>query len=255
MHEGRDVLFMTLDTLRYDVAEQLFARGELPRFARLFPGGWEKRHAPASFTYASHQAFFAGFLPTPVAPGKHPRRFAIRFAGSETTTSDTTVFDAPDIVRGFSDLGYRTLCLGGVGFFDPSTPLGANLTASFDEVHFEPAFRVTEPDGFAHQIARLAERLRDVSERAFVFINVSSLHQPNRFYVDGKEHDDVDSHAAALRYVDSQLDALLEAFGERPLFAIVCSDHGTAYGEDGYVGHRIGHDVVWTVPYAEGVIR
>ena len=25
----------------------------------------------------------------------------------------------------------------------------------------------------------------------------------------------------------------------------------TAYGEDGYTGHRLGHSVVWTVPYAE----
>jgi hypothetical protein len=40
----------------------------------------------------------------------------------------------------------------------------------------------------------------------------------------------------------------------RPCFTIVCSDHGTAYGEDGYAGHRIGHDVVWTVPYADFVL-
>ncbi len=36
-----------------------------------------------------------------------------------------------------------------------------------------------------------------------------------------------------------------------PLLCILCSDHGTAYGEDGYHGHRLGHPVVWTVPYAE----
>ena len=255
MHQGRDVLFMTLDTLRYDVAERLFREGALPNFAKLFPGGWEKRHAPASFTYASHLAFFAGFLPTPVEPGKHPRRWAIRFAGSETTTPDTTVFDSSDVVRGFRELGYRTICIGGVGFFNPETPLGANLTASFDEVHFEAAFRVTERDGFARQIERLSERLGEIDERVFVFINVASLHQPNRFYVEGKAEDDVESHAAALRYVDSQLEPLLDAFGQRSVFAIVCSDHGTCYGEDGYVGHRIGHDIVWTVPYAEGVIR
>lgn len=255
MHQGRDVLFMTLDTLRFDVADRLFHAGELPNFQRLFPAGWEKRHAPASFTYASHLAFFGGFLPTPVAPGKHPRRFAIRFAGSETTTPNTTVFDSSDIVCGFSKLGYRTICLGGVGFFNPQTPLGANLTASFDEVHFEPEFRVTERDGFARQIDRLSQRLGEIEGRVFVFINVASLHQPNCFYVEGQTEDDIESHAAALRYVDSQLNALLDAFVDRSVFGIVCSDHGTAYGEDGYVGHRIGHDVVWTVPYAEGVIR
>ena len=49
--------------------------------------------------------------------------------------------------------------------------------------------------------------------------------------------------------------ALLQVLGRRgPLFAILCSDHGTAYGEDGYFGHRIAHPVVTTVPYAE-VIR
>jgi hypothetical protein len=35
----------------------------------------------------------------------------------------------------------------------------------------------------------------------------------------------------------------------------MCSDHGTAYGEDGHHGHRVGHDVVWTVPYAQFVIN
>lgn len=40
----------------------------------------------------------------------------------------------------------------------------------------------------------------------------------------------------------------------RPCFVIVCSDHGTAYGEAGHTGHRIGHEVVWTVPYGEFVL-
>jgi hypothetical protein len=35
----------------------------------------------------------------------------------------------------------------------------------------------------------------------------------------------------------------------------VCSDHGTAYGEDGYRGHRLGHPVVWDVPYAEFLLE
>ncbi|MDI5940063.1 sulfatase-like hydrolase/transferase, partial [Micromonospora sp. DH15] len=69
--------------------------------------------------------------------------------------------------------------------------------------------------------------------------------------------DDLASHAAALEYVDSRLGrlfALLTGRG-RPVFTIVCSDHGTAYGEDGHTGHRVGHDVVWTVPYAHFTLR
>jgi hypothetical protein len=39
-----------------------------------------------------------------------------------------------------------------------------------------------------------------------------------------------------------------------PTLVILCSDHGTAYGEDGYFGHRVSHPVVWTVPYAEFIL-
>jgi hypothetical protein len=63
---SHDVVLLTLDTLRYDVACAELAAGRTPTLAGLLPGGvWEERHTPASFTYAAHQAFFAGFLPTP----------------------------------------------------------------------------------------------------------------------------------------------------------------------------------------------
>ena len=68
-----DVLFVTLDTLRYDVAAAALAAGRTPCLAAVLPGGaWERRHSPATFTYAAHAAFFAGFLPTPIAPRQAP---------------------------------------------------------------------------------------------------------------------------------------------------------------------------------------
>ena len=67
--------------------------------------------------------------------------------------------------------------------------------------------------------------------------------------------DTIQSHAAALAYVDRQLPPLFAALRRRgPCLCVVCSDHGTAYGEDGYHGHRLAHPVVWTVPYAEFVL-
>src|SRR5262249_25906612 len=86
----------------------------------------------------------------------------------------------------------------------------------------------------------------------FLFLNVSALHQPNRHYLPGSEEDTVDSHAAALEYVDRHLDRLWALAVRRgpPGFTIGCSDHRTAYGEDGHVGPRWAHPVVWTVPYA-----
>ena len=51
------------------------------------------------------------------------------------------------------------------------------------------------------------------------------------------------------------LEPLLAAAQRRaPVLFIACSDHGEAYGEDGYEGHRIGHSIVWDVPYAHALI-
>ncbi|AEI66336.1 STM4013/SEN3800 family hydrolase [Corallococcus macrosporus] len=250
-----DLLFITLDTLRYDVAEQLAAQGRTPNLTALLPGGrWEPRHSPASFTYAAHHAFFAGFLPTPATPGPHPRRFAMRFEGSETTTPGTCVLDAPDLVTGLAARGYHTVCIGGVGFFNKRNPLGSVLPGLFAESHWSPELGVREPRSTEHQVALAVQRLEAVprEQRIFLFINVSALHQPNRHYLPGATEDSRESHAAALAYVDSQLPPLFAALRRRgPSFCIVCSDHGTAYGDDGFTGHRLAHPVVWTVPYAE----
>src|SRR5438067_12564848 len=103
---SHDFLFITLDTLRYDVAAALFADGRTPCLNSILPiGGWERRHSPGSFTFAAHVAFFAGFLPTPARPGPHPRPFALEFPGSETTTAEPAVFNSPDVVTDFRDRG------------------------------------------------------------------------------------------------------------------------------------------------------
>jgi hypothetical protein len=91
--------------------------------------------------------------------------------------------------------------------------------------------------------------------RLFLFVNVSALHQPNCCYLEGATEDSRESQAAALAYVDKHLTELFLVMQARsPVVCIVCSDHGTAYGEDGFWGHRVSHQVVWTVPYAEFVL-
>jgi arylsulfatase A-like enzyme len=251
---AHDILFVTLDTLRYDVAHDECAAGRTPNLAARLPGAqWERRHAPGSFTYASHHAFFAGFLPTPARPGRHPRLFALRFEGSETTAPTTCAFDAPNIVTGLRQAGYYTACIGGTGFFNKLNPLGCVLPSLFDESHWDGSLGVRDPRSTEHQVTRALAVLDSApaGRRVFLFVNVSALHQPNHFYVPGAKTDSIETHAAALRYVDAALEPLFSAFERRGAFCIVCSDHGTAYGEDGYRGHRLGHDVVWNVPYAE----
>lgn len=252
----RNILWITLDTLRYDVAVAEFAAGRLPTLAALFPQGWQRRHSPASFTYAAHAAFFAGFLPTPATPGLHPRPLALRFAGSATTSPHTYVFDSADIVSGLAGVGYRTLCIGGVGFFRGDNPLSNQLPNLFQERYWEENFGVTCAESTAHQVAFACRQLAATSGPVFLFLNVSALHQPNHHYLPGSTGDSLASHAAALRYVDSQLAPLLAAIRrDRGAWVMVTSDHGTCYGEDGYHGHRLGHPQVWEVPYAEALLE
>lgn len=253
-----DVLLITLDTLRYDVASQLHAAGRTPHLsAFLPPGGWEKRHTPGSFTFSAHAAFFAGFLPTPARPGKHPRPLALQFPGSETTTAETAVLDGPDLPAGFRSRGYRTVCVGGVGFFNKLTPLSSVFPGLFDESHWSPELGVTEPRSTEHQVDLALGRVAELpsGQRVFLFVNVSAIHQPNRFYLPGAPRDSIESHAAALEYVDGHLGRLFAGLRRgRAWFVVICSDHGTAYGEAGYTGHRLAHPVVWEVPYAEFVL-
>lgn len=249
-----DLALIVLDALRYDVAVDELAAGRTPNLAGLL-GGWEKRHSPGTFTYASHTAFFAGFLPTPANPGRHARLFALAFEGSETTGDRTCVLDgAASVPEGLAARGYHTLCVGGVGFFNLRNPLGNVLPGLFAERHWDRSTGVTDPATFENQIAIVERSLAALpaAQLAFTFVNVAALHQPNHFYLEGgPEKDTVASHAAALRYIDAHVPRLVAALRRRPLFVIVTSDHGTLYGEDGYVGHRIAHPLVTTVPYAE----
>jgi len=255
---SHDILFITLDTLRFDVAQESWRKGRTPNLAKVLPDdGWEERHSPGNFTFAAHMSFFAGFLPTPARPGKHARLFALQFPGSETITKETQIFDAPDIVTGLAQCGYHTICIGGVGFFNRLSPLGRLMPDLFAESHWRPELGVTCPESTENQVRLACDRLALAPQgrRVFLFVNISALHQPNCCYLPGASADSLESHAAALEYVDRQLLVLFETMQRRSqVMCVICSDHGTAYGEDGYWGHRLAHPVVWKVPYAEFIM-
>lgn len=257
---GHDLLWLVLDSLRFDVAAREWADGGTPNFQRLIgEPGWERRHSPGNFTFPSHQSFFAGFLPTPSDPGTgRERLFATRFAGSASTGPGTKVFDEDDVIKGLRGIGYRSICIGGVGFFNKKTALSRVLPSYFDESHWREEFGVTCRDSPRNQCAFAAEKIAGVSpeERLLLFVNFSAVHQPNFFYARDAGIDDLDSHAAALRAIDGELPVLMEAFATRPrpAFHVTCSDHGTAYGESGFTGHRVSVPEVWDVPYAHGTL-
>ncbi len=251
-----DFLFVTLDTLRYDAAQSAWQDGKLKTLGPyLGEDGWECRHTPASFTYAAHHAFFSGFLPTPASSGSHPRLFASRFAGSESTDAKTFVFDEPTLPEALAKRGYHTICIGGTGFFNPSSALGQVLPAMFSESHWSMELGVTDQESEINQIRVAIDRLAANASPTFTFINIAAIHQPNWFYGSMTPRDTIQTHQSALVAVDRALDTLFSyCRSRRKTFCIICSDHGTTYGEDGYFGHRCGHEVVWNVPYKEFMV-
>ena len=167
------------------------------------------------------------------------------------------MLDAPDIVTGLAEQGYHTICIGGVGFFNKQSPLGRVLPALFHESYWGEELGVTSPNSTERQVSLAADVLGKLpnKQRVFLFLNVSALHQPNCLFTPGATEDSPTTQAAALAYVDQHLPALFAAMQRRgPSLCLLMSDHGTAYGEEGYWGHRLAHPVVWTVPYAEFVL-
>jgi len=248
-----DLIFITLDSLRFDVAQQLFVEGKLPNFAKWLPkNGWEERYSPASFTFPAHHAFFSGFLPTKVNQKITPRLFSAAFLGSKSTTAKTFVFEEATIVEALRNLNYKTVCIGGVGFFNKQTEISNIFPSLFEFSEWNPSFSVTEKDASENQF-KAAEKYLSTEKSIMLFINVSATHQPTNIYLDKAKEDDLASQKAALKYVDTQLEILQKALKKRnkESIIIVCSDHGTAFGEDNHWGHRNGHEVVMKVPYLE----
>lgn len=252
-----DIVLLTLDALRFDTAVAAREQGRTPVLDRLLPE-WEPRHAPGSFTYASHAALFAGFWPTPVSPGSDAvRPFAVRGVASRSVGRRTARLRGQTIIEGLAARGYATACIGGVGFFDTATPLGAVFPSLFESSQWEPSFGPTSREASRRQ-CRAAAKVASTADRTrplLLFMNLSATHQPTRIFADGPAEESVATQVDALADVDRHLPTLLDALAERsrPSLLMVMSDHGTSFGDDGYTGHRVGHPVVWTVPYAETV--
>ncbi|PWQ97667.1 STM4013/SEN3800 family hydrolase [Leucothrix pacifica] len=263
---SHNLVFITFDTLRYDVAERAMQENRTPFLASLLPEGqWEKRQTPATFTYAAHHAFFAGYLPTPVPkPLDYQRLFACSFEGSATTGQSTWVTQHSNIIEGLAAVGYHTLCIGGVGFFNQQNALGRVLPDLFMESHWSRELGVTDAHSTQHQVALACQRLKalPVDQRYMLFINLSAMHQPNCIFsppdTGGKrpQGDSPQTQLDALAYVDTQLAPLFYTVRTRgDSLCILSSDHGTSYGDDGVWGHGVAHPSVWEVPYREFILK
>lgn len=248
-------MFVCLDTLRYDVAVQEEKAGSTPVLNRY--GLWEKCQAPGNFTYPSHHAMFAGFLPCRYDAKNLADREMLFFPKAiglgKKTPEGAYGFSGSTIMEGLAKDGYDTWCVGGVSFFDKRSDIGKVFPGFFKKSYWNPSFGCPIKDSTKNQVDFILKKMKAAEKEThiFLYLNVDAIHYPNYFYLDGASHDDMASHAAALRYVDGELGRLFDGWKERrgDTFVICCSDHGTCYGEDGCQFHGIRHPAVDTIPY------
>lgn len=257
---SHDVLFICLDTLRYDVAYKEQEEDGTPVLNRY--GKWRKCQAPGNFTYPSHQAMFAGFLPIDAEITDMKKREKLFFSADigmgRIPPKGAFNFKGANIIKGFEEEGYDTYCIGGVSFFDKRTDIGKVMPSYFKYSYWNPSFGCKVKESATHQIDFALQKLEKVAkeQKVMMYINISALHYPNYFYISGERQDSVETQAAALRYVDGELSRLFEAFQKRrDTFVICCADHGTCYGEDGVLYHGVNHPIVNTVPYKHFILK
>ena len=255
------VLFITLDSCRFDTFSQAHQLGRLPVLASIAPP--HQAQAPSHFTYGSHAAFWVGF--TPGVPGsdrpwlnpKVGKLFRMSFAGSSGQDGDCFRLEGPNLVRGFRRLGYLTIGSGAVDWFDPSTETGAVLGRPFHHFWFSG-----NTWSLRRQLAWIDQMLFGAEQPVFLFLNIGETHVP--YWHEGAEWPRTpspcrpfggDSCSAAesarrqgncLAWVDTQLHSLVSRF--RHATTIVCADHGDCWGEDGLWEHGISHPCTLTVP-------
>lgn len=259
MNATPDVLFVTLDSCRYDV----FAAATAPNLKRVGP--LVRAFSPSHFTFGAHAAFFMGF--TPGDPGRRERFANSKFGkifrmaggGHPGPAAPWIELDGRNIVDGFRRRGHRAIGTGAVGWFDPATETGRALTADFERFHYTgggPGFR-TQRDFLLREI----EEARAAKMAVFAFANLGETHVPywhdgaawdaarNPCVAFGTDNDAVESRRrqlACVEWVDREIEPLLAAFASGAI--VVCSDHGDCWGEDGLWEHGIHHSRTLEVP-------
>ena len=142
-----DILMLCFDTLRYDVSVAEEASGRTP-VLNSCGNGWEKRHAPGNFTYPSHFAIFAGFLPSPAEPHMLRNRkwlfFPFQAGTGRIPPKGSYAFKEATFVQSLAQVGYETICIGGVNFFSKRNDIGRVFPGYFNKSYWLPTFGCTD---------------------------------------------------------------------------------------------------------------
>lgn len=281
-----DIRLITIDSCRYDTA----LAAKTPNLDKL--GAIKKAETSGSYTFPAHCAFFIGDLPRIIDKNqKYIDGFeqVWRSASARKTNKPVfSLFNAPNIITHYQNIGYNVQGFGGVTFFSTyddnnSLPrLFKNFHYFGSKINMNPYERIPRkekdfPLGNIDMIARSVNK----STPYFLFINCPETHIPydvpgtntnnsyinliKRLYNEQNLKTIHDPHRLpftqdeiqtlktaqikALEWVDRKIGLLLEKIPIKgPTLTIVCSDHGEEFGDNGRFGHAHVDNSVMQVP-------
>ena len=252
------ILFITIDSCRYDTFEQVKPENMLKI------GPLHRAYAPGNFTYASHAAMFMGFTPgdplqrNAIVNPKFGKLFRMQFGGFETGVDDCLLLEGRNVIDGLKSAGWKTLGTSSMGWFDPGLKTGRVLTDDFDQFYY-PGGKTWCLD---EQLAWVNQQLEEHHSRpVFLFMNIGETHVP--YYFEGapwssahnpcvpfSDENDADvcrqRQQECLRFIDAKIGEVLDCF--EGCTTLICADHGDCWGEDGLWEHGVHHEKVLEVP-------
>lgn len=290
--KDKNVLFITLDSCRFDTAEE----ANIPTIESL--GVLRKAYTHATYTVPAHTAFFTGHLPAVFDEPKHPyysesvsQLWRIK-TGKGKDRESGVLLEGKDILEGYRKLGFYVFGAGGVTQFSD----GSFLRGFFGEdfLYFgrnldeEPLEQRDEKSFPLNNIGAIVKKIEN-KENWFLFVNCPETHYPydvgggvpqniHNFFPDLYKGlnlresadtknipDDVyaDLHKMqikALEYIDTRIKNLVDALPRsRDILVVICGDHGENFGEVFGDKKRWGHLVpsveVMEVPLVIGVLK
>ncbi len=168
----QDILLICLDTLRYDAAVMEEEAGGTPVLNRY--GAWEKRQAPGNFTYPSHHAMFAGFLPCQFDAKSIADRemlfFPKQIGMGNKEPKGAFGFSGSTIMEGLEKEGYDTWCVGGVSFFDGRSDLGKVFPGYFRKSYWHPSFACPVKESTKNQVDFILKKLSRTKTSQRIFL-------------------------------------------------------------------------------------
>ena len=264
MRSKNSVLFITIDSCRYDTFKWAYKKGLLKNIRGV--GQLYKAYSPSYFTYGSHASFWMGFLPGVIGSKEsilNPKAGKLfRMNHTPAVKNEETknfVLDGENIIDGFNRRGYVTIGTGAVEWFNDKTKTGRQLSKDFKHYMF-----AGNTFSLEKQLCWIDSKLKEISEEqeVFTFINVGETHVP--YWHNGANWEKWPSpcipfggekcsakmsklrQRKCIEWIDTKLEKLILSFMNSTI--VICADHGDCWGEDGIWDHGISHKYTLEVP-------